>query len=284
MGMLYVVPTPVGNMEDIITQLRAALKEKGKDCTVGGAKYNSYGGTATGLSTVADSLTTIKYMCFDKKLCTLRELYDAFMDNWVGHEELQKKVLTEVPHFGNNDPYADEQMAWVVTLYHTICRECYSTRSKVYRAGMYGASDHVMQGYDTWATPDGRVAGVPIADAASPGQGRDKNGPGAVFMSSLQYDHTMFSDGIALNIKMHPTSLRSDSDLRKLQALTRTYFNNGGMEVQYNIVSSDTMREAQKAPEEYKELVVRIAGYSAYFTELSKDCQNDIISRTDNTI
>ena len=258
--------------------------EQGKDCVQGGAKYNSYGGTATGLATVADSLTTIRYMCFDKKLCTTRELFDAYMANWVGYEDLQARILREVPHFGNNDDYADEQMVWVLNLYHTLCSEVYSVRCKVYRAGLYGASDHVIQGYGTWATPDGRKAGTPIADAASPAQGRDKNGPTAVFLSELKFDHTMFADGMAVNLKIHPTALQTDEDNCKLRDLTKAYFANGGMEVQYNVVSAETMRAAQENPEEYRDLVVRIAGYSAYFIELSRDCQNDLISRTENRL
>ncbi|MCQ2554000.1 MAG: hypothetical protein MJ150_06835, partial [Clostridia bacterium] len=230
------------------------------------------------------SLSTIQYMCFDKKLCTTKELYDAFMANWEGYEQLQATVLREVPHYGNNDPYVDQYYSWVANLYHDICASCYSTRSKYYRSGMYGASDHVMQGYDTWATPDGRKFGAPIADAASPAQGRDKSGPTGVFNSCLCYDHTMFAGGMAVNLKISPSSVKTDEDVEKLATLTDTYFKNGGMEVQYNIVSAQTMIDAQAKPEEYSDLVVRIAGYSAYFTELSKDCQNDIISRTENTL
>lgn len=259
-------------------------RHKDDRCVQGGAKYNSYGGTATGLATVVDSINTIKYMCFDKKLCTTKELYDAFMANWEGYEELQAQVLREVPHFGNNDPYADVEMKWMTEFYHTLCGEVYSTRSKIYRAGMYGASDHVMQGYGTWATPDGRKSGAPIADAASPAQGRDKNGPTGVFNSMLSYDHTMFADGMALNLKISPSAVKTDADLDKLATLTKVYFQNGGMEVQYNIVKAETMKEAQKTPEEYRDLVVRIAGYSAYFTELTRDCQNDLISRTENSL
>ena len=258
--------------------------ESGRDCTVGGAKYNSYGGTATGLATVADSLTTIRYMCFDKKLCSTREMYDAVMANWQGYEDLRARVLRETPHFGNNDPYADEQMAWVVNLYHRLCSGAYSVRSKKYRSGMYGASDHVVQGYTTWATPDGRLVGEPIADAASPAQGRDKNGPTAVFASELCFDHTMLADGMALNLRIHPGAVKTEADCRKLRDMTRAYFAAGGMEVQYNIVSSETMRRAQLEPDKYRDLVVRIAGYSAYFVELSRDCQNDLISRTENSI
>ncbi len=258
--------------------------ESGKDVVCGGAKYNSYGSTAVGLATVADSLTTIKYMCFDKKLCTTRELYDAYMANWEGHEALRQRILNEVPHYGNADPYADEQMKWVVDTYYDICKECSSVRSKIFKGGMYSAASHVAQGYTTWATPDGRLAGKPIADAASPAQGRDKNGPTAVLKSALCYEHGKFMNGLALNIRIHPSALSAEDGVAKLRAMTQTYMDMGGMEVQYNIVSSDTMRAAQADPATYRDLVVRIAGYSAYFTELPLDCQNDLITRTENNL
>ncbi|MGD0659655.1 MAG: pyruvate formate lyase family protein [Syntrophorhabdales bacterium] len=258
--------------------------ESGKDCVCGGAKYNSYGGTATGLATIADSLATIKYMIFDKKLCTARELYDAVMANWEGHEVLRQRILSEVPHYGNGDAYADEQMKWICDAYYEICRECHSTRARVYKSGLYGASDHVAQGYHTWATPDGRKTGEALADATSPGQGRDLNGPTAVFNSSCCFDHSNYMDGIALNLRIHPSVLSREDGIAKLRDMTKTYLENGGMEVQYNIVSSETMRAAQKDPVTYRDLVVRIAGYSAYFVELSRDMQNDIIRRTENSL
>ena len=163
--------------------------ESGKDVTWGGTKYTTFGGTGTGLATVADSLSTIEYACFDKKICTTRELYDAMMANWEGYEDLQQKLLAVVPHFGNNDPYADKWMKFATESYADLCAEKSTRYAKYYRAGLYGASDHVSQGYVTWATPDGRVAGTPIADAASPAQGRDKNGPTAVLVSSCCYNH-----------------------------------------------------------------------------------------------
>lgn len=258
--------------------------ESGKDCTAGGCKYNSFGGTAPGMATVADSMTAIKYMVFDKKLCTARELYDAVMANWEGHDDLRQRVLHEVPHFGNNDPYADEQMKWIMDLYCELCEGVYSTRAKKYKPGLYGAADHVAQGYVTFATPDGRKTGEPLADAASPAQGRDKFGPTAVFNSCLCYDQSRFMDGIALNIKIHPTALSREDGVDRLRDVTKTYFENGGLEAQYNVVDSKVLRKAQENPEAYRDLVVRIAGYSAYFVEMNRDLQNDIISRTENGI
>jgi formate C-acetyltransferase len=258
--------------------------ETGRDIVAGGAKYNSFGGTATGLATIADSLATIKYMCFDRKLCTTRELYDAVMDNWEGHEQLRQRILREAPHYGNGDPYADEMMAWITSLYYDICRECYSSRAKVYKSGLYGATDHINQGYITWATPDGRRSGEPLADATSPAQGRDRNGPTAVFRSSCCFDHHKFMDGIALNIRVHPSSVNTEDGVMKLRDMTKAYFANGGMETQYNIVSTETLRAAQADPETYRDLVVRIAGFSAYFVELTKDGQDDVIRRNENYV
>jgi len=268
--------------ENLVSLSMEGCMENGMDATWGGCKYNSYGGTATGLATIADCITTIKYMCFDKKLVTTRELYDAVMSNWEGCEPLRQQILSQVPHFGNGDPYADMEMKWICDTYYDACKECRSMRTSNYKAGLYGASDHVTQGYTTWATPDGRFTGDPVADAASPAQGRDLNGPTAVFRSSVVFDHSKFMDGLALNLKIHPTALQGQNSIDKLRDMTFTYFDGGGMEVQYNVVSADALRKAQANPHEHKDLIVRIAGYSAYFVELSRDCQNDLIRRHDH--
>ncbi|NLO48256.1 MAG: hypothetical protein GX111_08070 [Clostridiales bacterium] len=269
--------------ENLISLSMEGCMEQGMDCTWGGCKYNSYGGTATGLATIADCLTAIKYMCFDKKIVSTRELYDAVINNWTGYEPLRQRILNEVPHYGNGDPYADREMKWICDTYYDACKECSSMRSTNYKAGLYGASDHVTQGYTTWATPDGRKTGEPVADACSPAQGRDKNGPTGVFTSSVCFDHSKFMDGLAVNLKVHPSALTGINSIDKLRDMTLAYFENGGMEVQYNVVSADILREAQREPEEHKDLIVRIAGYSAYFIELSRDCQNDLISRHDHS-
>lgn len=162
--------------------------------------------------------------------------------------------------------------------------QCYSNRATKYKSGLYGASDHVVQGYHTFATPDGRHTGEPLADATSPAQSRDKNGPTSVFLSACCFDHSKFMDGLALNLRFSSSSFKSQSDSDKLRDLTKAYFKNKGMEVQYNIASTKELKEAQADPVKHKDLVVRIAGYSAYFVELNEDCQNDIISRSENTV
>ena len=256
--------------------------EKGKDVSEGGAKYNSYGGTATGLATVADSITAIKYMVFDKKIVGAKEFLDAVLANWEGYEVLRQRVLNEVPHYGNADPYADRELQWVMDLYYGITRDFHNSRCKVYKCGMFGAADHVAQGEITWATPDGRKTGEPIADAMSPAQGRDVNGPTSVFISSCCFDHSRYLDGMAVNLKIHPTALKGDDGVSKLRDMTKTYFEKGGMECQYNVVDAKTLRDAQEHPEDYHNLVVRIAGYSAYFVDMTEAMQNDIISRAEH--
>ena len=258
--------------------------ESGKDVSEGGAKYNSYGGTATGLATTADSLTAIKYMVYDKKIVSAEEFLQAVLDNWEGHEALRQRVLHEVPHYGNADPYADEQMKYVIDFYYNCSRGFSTHRCKVYRCGTFGASDHVVQGETTWATPDGRKTGEPIADASSPAQGRDVNGPTSVFLSSTYFDHSHFMDGMALNLKIHPTALKANDGITKLEDMTKAYFDEGGMEVQYNVVDGATLRKAQENPDEYHNLVVRIAGFSAYFVDMTPEMQQDIINRAEHTV
>ena len=258
--------------------------ESGKDVSEGGAKYNSYGGTATGLATTADSLTALKYIVYDKKIATREEFLKAILANWEGYEELRQRVLYEVPHYGNNDPYADAEMKYVMDLYYNITRAFSTCRCTTYKCGTFGASDHVVQGEITWATPDGRKTGEPIADACSPAQGRDTCGPTGVFNSAVKFEHGHYLDGMALNLKIHPTSLRADDGVTKLEDMTRTYFDRGGMEIQYNVVDAETLRKAQKDPGSYHNLVVRIAGFSAYFVDMTTEMQNDIISRAEHTV
>ena len=258
--------------------------EKGMDVSAGGAKYNSYGGTATGLATVGDSLTAIKYMVFDKKHVTGKEFLDAILANWEGNEPMRQQVIAEAPHYGNADPYADMELKWIVDLYYQLCSEFSNQRCSVYKGGMYGAADHVPQGELTWATPDGRLTGTPIADAISPVQSRDLNGPTSVFVSATSWDNSRFMDGMALNLRLHPSSLSRDDGIEKLRDMTRAFFDRGGMECQYNVVDAATLREAQENPEKHHNLVVRIAGYSAYFVEMTTAMQNDVISRSEHSL
>jgi pyruvate formate-lyase/glycerol dehydratase family glycyl radical enzyme len=257
--------------------------ESGKDCVCGGAKYNSFGVPGTGSATIAESLLAIKYMCYDARLFTTRQMHDAVMANWVGYEEMRQQILNMPHHYGNNDPYADAIFKWAMdTFAAAVCRG-YSTRGR-FRPGLFTASSHVFAGGRAWATPDGRVAGESLSDCISPKQGADGNGPTAVLASACCFDHKPFTNGLALNMKFAPVTLASDDSMAKMKNLLQTYFDMGGMEVQYNIVTSKTLRAAQENPDMHKNLVVRVAGFSAYFVELHRSLQNDIIARTENQL
>ena len=197
---------------------------------------------------------------------------------------MRQIALNEVPHFGNNDSYVDSEFAWCCDMYSEIIGHTYSIRAPHYRSGLISGADHISQGAHAWATPDGRKAFEPIADAASPAQGRDKTGPLNVLLSSASYDQTRYPENVCLNMRLHPTVFQGKESMQKVQAMTKSYFDMGGMEIQYNVVDTDTLRKAQAEPAEYRDLIVRIAGYSAYFVELDQVSQNDIIARYEHTM
>ncbi len=254
--------------------------ESGKDVMKGGARYNSTGNAGIAIGNIADSLAVVKYMVYDKKLVTARDLYDALMSNWEGKEDLRQLILNEAPHYGNDNEYSDEFAKWASDVYGNAINRSTGPRGR-YAAGLYPVTTHVLFGMTTAASPDGRRAGEPLADGISPVQQLDKSGPTATLKSVAMIDQKKFSNGTLLNMRFHPTALSNQTGKGKLIALIRTYFALGGMEMQFNIVSGKVLRQAQQTPEEYKDLVVRIAGFSAYFVELYKASQEDIIRRTE---
>jgi len=254
--------------------------ENGRDVMKGGAKYNSTGNAGIAIGNIADSLAVVKYLVYDKKLVTARELYDALMSNWNGKEDLRQFILNEAPHYGNDNEFTDEFAKWASDVYGDAINNGRGPRGR-YAAGLYPVTTHVLFGMTTAASPDGRKAGEPLADGISPVQQLDKSGPTATLKSVSSIDQKKFSNGTLLNMRFHPTALSNETGKGKLIALIRTYFALGGMEMQFNIVSGKVLRQAQQTPEEYKDLVVRIAGFSAYFVELYKASQDDIIRRTE---
>ena len=257
--------------------------EKGKDVMKGGARYNSTGNAGIAIGNIADALAAVKYLVFDEKKITGKELYDAFMTNWEGKEDLRQYILNEVPHYGNGELYADEFARWASDIYGNAINSGTGPRGR-YSAGLYPVTAHVLFGMMTAASPDGRKAGEPLSDGISPVQTMDKKGPTASLRSVSVIDQKKFGNGTLLNMRFHPTALSNESGKAKLIALIKTYFKLGGMEMQFNIVSAKVLRKAQEEPEEYKDLVVRIAGFSAYFVELFKASQEDIIKRTEHNM
>jgi len=255
--------------------------ESGRDVMYGGAKYNSTGMAGIALGNVADSLQMIKHLVFDKKICTGAELQEALKNNWEGYEQLHDYIRTKAPHYGNNDPEADAFVPRITKMFADAVNSHTGPRGR-YSAGMYPVTTNILFGKQTPATPDGRFMGQPLADGISPVQGMDKNGPTALLSSVLKFNNQVeYPNGNLLNVKFDPNTVKTEADIRKLSMLMQAYFANGGMEMQINIVDSATMKKAQEHPDEYKDLVVRVAGFSAYFVELAPEGQRDLISRTE---
>jgi len=257
--------------------------ESGRDMMWGGAKYNSTGVATMGVGTLADSLAAIKYMVYDKKLCSGSQLLDAVRADWKGHELLRERIKNEVPKYGNGDPYVDELATWAVHLFADKVNSYVGPRG-VHQAGLYSAAANVMWGYMTHATPNGRRTGEPLSDAATPSNEAEKNGPTGVMQSVLALDSGRFGNGLQFNMKFHPSSLEGPDGNQKLRQLVEAFFEQGGQQVQYNVIDSEVLREAQAKPEEYRDLVVRVAGFSAYFVELYEDLQDHLIARAELTV
>ena len=260
--------------------------ESGRDLTEGGAKYNGTGPQASGLATCADSLSSIRYLLFENRICTGEELLDALRDNWEGHEYLYALVnSSKVPHFGNDDDKADELFTWLFECYcsHISGRE--NPREGHFSPGVYSVNANVAMGLGTSATPDGRKYGEAISDNMGPVHtaraSHDINGPTALTASVAKTDQSLATNGTLLNMKFPQEAVSGVEGRDNLEAFLRSYQEMGGMHVQFNIMSSETMRAAQKHPEDYRDMLVRVAGYSAYFVELGVPLQNDLIQRTE---
>jgi formate C-acetyltransferase len=254
--------------------------ESGRDVMFGGAKYNSTGNSGVGLGNAADSLYIINQLCFVEKRCTTRELYDAVMANWVGFDALRGYIINDCRHYGNGYPECDAYAAFAARCFAESVHRCSGPRGGT-AAGLYPVTINVVFGYVTKATPDGRRAGEPLADGIAAPQGYDKNGPTQVIASVAAVPQSEFPNGTLMNLKFHPNALSGSGGTAKMTQLMQTYFDLGGMELQINVVSAETLRDAQKNPDRYRDLVVRVAGFSAYFTELHPDGQNDLIRRTE---
>ena len=258
--------------------------ESGLDVMWGGSKYTNTGNSSIGHGNVADSLNIIDQVCFRDKIATTRELYDALMANWEGYEDLHQYILGKCSHFGNNDPEADKYLKFTADTYAQAITKGTSPRGNHWTAGCWPVTLNVVYGGMVAATPDGRKSGAPLSDGISPVQGMDKNGPFATINSILKFDQANYANGTLCNMKFHPTALQGAEGDKKLRAVMETYFRGGGMELQINVVSADTLRKAQEKPKDYEDLVVRIAGFSAYFVEVYKEAQDDLIRRTEMSV
>ena len=232
---------------------------------------------------VCDSFAAIKKLCFDEKKYTLKELYDALEADWVGYEDMQRD-FKNAPKFGNNDPYVDEIVARCYKLFTDFVPTLPTITGGTTVPCGISITSHQPGGLLTGATPDGRKAGEILADGTmSPMQGVDTHGPMAVMQSAMKVEQDPFQATL-LNMKFSPNTLKTDSDMEKLAALISTYLNNGGKHVQFNVVARETLEDARKDPAAHRDLVVRIAGYSAYFVQLNASMQQEVIDRTEHML
>ena len=255
---------------------------RGKDYMCGGARYNSTYIQGVGLGSMTDMLTAIKYQVFDKKNITMQTLLDALAADFKGYEKLQYDLIYNTPKYGNDDDYADEQEVQVFNMYYDAINGHKSPRGADYRVNMLPTTCHVYFGSVTGATPDGRNAWKVLSEGISPVQGADTNGPTAVIRSAAKIDHIK-TGGTLLNQKFTPSLLQTEEGCMNVVHLIRSYFRMDGHHIQFNVVNADTLRDAQKHPENYRDLIVRVAGYSDYFNDLGEDLQNEIINRTEHT-
>jgi formate C-acetyltransferase len=254
---------------------------KGMDYNEGGAKYNTTYIQGVGLGTVTDSLTAIEHSVFSEKQTTITELVEALKTNFEGNEKLRQRLLNKTPKYGNDDERADQTMRAVFEAYYRAVDGRPNAKGGTYRINMLPTTVHVYFGRVTGATPDGRKSGESISEGVSPVQGADIKGPTAVIKSVSKIDHVK-TGGTLLNQKFAPELLATEEGLEKLSALIRTYFRLDGHHIQFNVIGAATLREAQKHPEKYRDLMVRVAGYSDYFINLSTELQNEIIKRTEH--
>lgn len=254
---------------------------KGKDYYSGGARYNTTYIQCTGLGTITDCLSTLKKHVFEDKKFTMDEILAAVSRNFEGNEKMRQFIINRTPFFGNDDDYAD---TIAVKVYDDLVRAIEghpNTRGGKTQLNMLSTTCHNYFGSVCGASVNGRLAKFAISDGTSPAHGADTNGPTAVIKSLGKLDQTK-SGGTLLNVRFVPSLLKRDEDLKKLVSLIRAYFNMGGHHIQFNIVDTQTLLDAQKEPESYKDLLVRVAGYSDYFNDMTEQLQNEIIARTEN--
>ena len=254
---------------------------RGKDYNAGGARYNTTYIQGVGLGSITDILTSVKYNIYEQKRFTWNEMLTALRNNFEGAEQMQYDMIYNTPKYGNDDDYADAQAVAVFEYFHDAVSGRPTPRGGIHRINMLPTTSHVYFGNVTGATPDGRKAYVPLSEGISPFQGVDRQGPTAVIKSASKIDH-LRTGGTLLNQKFSPEFFEDEGSYQKLTALIRSYFSLDGHDIQFNVVSAETLRDAQKNPEMYRDLIVRVAGYSDYFNDLGEDLQNEIIRRTEH--
>ncbi len=257
--------------------------KKGKDYNAGGARYNTNYIQGVGIGSITDSLAALKYHVFDQHNQTWPDFLQILEQDFTDHEEFRQILLNKTPKYGNDDLYADSIMTAVFDRFYDQVNGRKNMKGGYYRINMLPTTCHVYFGSVIGATPDGRKAGLPLSEGISPVQGADRSGPTAVIKSAARMDQVR-TGGTLLNQKFTPKLLADEKGLNSLLHLIRAYFKLDGHHIQFNVIDAATLRQAQAEPENYRSLIVRVAGYSDYFNNLNKDLQDEIIARTEQTL
>ena len=252
----------------------------GRDYNAGGARYNTRYIMAVGPGTTADSLAALKYHVFEDRHVSVAALLQSLASDYDGHEPLRQFLLNKTPKYGNDDPRADDLMAALCELLYRAIDGRRGPTGSTYHVNYLSTTCHVYFGSVVGATPDGRRAWAPVSDGISPAHGADRHGPTAVIKSASRLDHAR-SGGTLLNQKFTPSLLDGDDGIDKLAHLVRSYFKLDGHHIQFNVVTAATLRSAVQEPEKHRDLIVRVAGYSDYFCDLTRGLQDEIIARTE---
>lgn len=254
--------------------------DSGMDVTQGGALYNFGSISARGLATTADSLLAVKKAVFEERWISMSDLLTALRTNFRDNEVLRQKLIHKIPKYGSDSKEADDMARWVADQF---CEEVFRqkpVRGSCFRPGFFSYGMHVFDGMMLGATPDGRRAGEPVSNSLSPSNGSERNGLAGVLNSNARIPHEKISNGSSLNIRLSPSMFSTSERREKFIALLKGFIINGNMHMQLNVVDSETLKDAQKRPELYTDMVVRVSGYSAYFTDLGVPLQDDLIRRT----
>ena len=254
---------------------------RGKDYHDGGPRYNTTYIQGVGLGSISDTLVSIKHNVFDRERLSMARLLDVLDKDFEDEEPLRQQLLNKTPKYGNDDDYADDVMREIFEVYYDAVNGRPNTKGGAYRINLLPTTVHVYFGRMLGASADGRRAHQPLSEGISPVQGSDRHGPTAVVKSAAKIDHAR-TGGTLLNQKFNPQLLEDEEGIDNLTHLVRSYFSMDGHHIQMNVVTADTLRDAQQQPEKYRDLIVRVAGYSDYFCDLNPDLQNEIIRRTEH--
>ena len=257
--------------------------ERGKPVDAGGAVYNYVEPNFLGFSNVVDGLTAIRILVYENREYTLAEFLNILQSNYEGADTLRLRIIHKLPHYGTDE---ESTNALSVRLSDSIlagCKGLITYRGSKLVPGAFSYYEHVRHGRRTGATPDGRAAGYPLASGSSPVQGRETKGPTAAVRSVLSWDHRNFLGGIAVNLKFSPQYMQGESEDKMLE-FVRSFMRMGGFQLQLNAVDRKTLLDAREHPENHRDLLVRVGGFSAYFTKLSPEMQQEIIDRNEHSI